>query len=165
MCGWYNVTDSPEVQTLMRELGLPGMKPSPQLNVRPGGKGEFVIEADGERQLIPGIWSLLIEPRPDGYGFRPNPKFQTFNARSDRLTSSPLWKKAFLSKRCAIPVSAFHEWRGKQVYNIHTVNEGTALAGLWQSWHFVDERMNSFTVITLLPHPRFCHIHPKKAFP
>jgi putative SOS response-associated peptidase YedK len=68
----------------------------------------------------------LIEPRPTGAGYRPNPKFQTFNARSDRLTSSPLWKKAYPSKRCIMPVSAFHEWKGKQVYNIHPENEAAA---------------------------------------
>ena len=75
MCGRYNVTDSPEVQELMGQLGLPG-----------------------------------IAPRPEGHGYRPNPKFHTFNARSDRLTSSPLWKKVYPSHRCIVPVSAFHEW-------------------------------------------------------
>jgi len=161
MCGRYNVTDSPEIRTLMEQLGLPSMAPTPQHNVPPGGIGEFVMEAAGDRYLLPGIWSLLIEPRPDGCGYRPNPKFQTFNARSDRLTSSPLWKKAYPSKRCIVPVSAFHEWKGKQVYNIHPENRATALAGLWQSWHSGDEQVNSFTVITLPPHPKFSHIHPK----
>jgi putative SOS response-associated peptidase YedK len=47
MCGRYNVTDSPEIQTLMGELGLPDIKPSPQLNVPPGDTGKFVVEADG----------------------------------------------------------------------------------------------------------------------
>lgn len=60
-----------------------------------------------------------------------------------------------------MPVSAFHEWQGKQVYNIHPQYEATALAGLWQSWQFGDETVNSFTIITLPPHPRFSHIHPK----
>ncbi|MBQ0832938.1 SOS response-associated peptidase [Marinobacter sp.] len=161
MCGRYNVTDSPEIRVLMGQLKLPGTVPTPQLNVPPGGVGEFVIEAAGNRRLLRGIWSLLIEPRPTGNGYRPNPKFQTFNARSDRLTSSPLWKKAYPSKRCILPVSAFHEWKGKQVYNIHPENEAAALAGLWQSWKFGDETVNSFTVITLPPHPRFSHIHPK----
>src|SRR5690554_7235021 len=86
MCGRYNVTDSPEVKTLMEQLGLPGVIPRPQHNVPPGGLGEFVIEAADDRYLLPGIWSLLIEPNPNGYGYRPNPKFHTFNARSDRLT-------------------------------------------------------------------------------
>jgi len=161
MCGRYNVTDSPEVQGLMGQLGLPGIAPRPQLNVPPGGIGEFVMEAGGDRYLEPGIWSLLIEPRPEGHGYRPNPKFHTFNARSDRLTSSPLWKKVFPSHRCIIPVSAFHEWQGKQVYNIHPQGEATALAGLWQSWHFGEEQVSSFTVITLPAHPRFSHIQPK----
>lgn len=161
MCGRYNVTDSPEVRVLMEQLELPGTIPTPTLNVPPGGSGEFVIEAAGNRHLLTGIWSLLIEPRPSGTGYRPNPKFQTFNARSDRLTSSPLWKKAYPSKRCILPVSAFHEWKGKQVYNIHPENEAAALAGLWQSWRFEDQTVNSFTVITLPPHPRFSHIHQK----
>jgi len=161
MCGRYNVGDSPELRQLMNQLGLLDQLPKPQHNVPPGGIGEFLIEAAGDRYLLPGIWSLLIEHRPDGHGYRPNPKFNTFNARSDRLTSSPLWKKAYPSKRCILPVSAFHEWQGKQVYNIHPENEATALAGLWQTWHFGDESVNSFTVITLPPHPRFSHIHPK----
>ncbi len=119
MCGRYNVIDSLEIRLLMEQLKLPGTLPTSKLNVPPGGSGEFVIEATGDRHLLTGIWSLLIEPRPTGTGCRPNPKFQTFNARSDRLTSSPLWRKAYPSKRCIVPVSAFHEWKGKQVYNIH----------------------------------------------
>jgi len=51
-----------------------------------------VIEAADDRYLLPDIWSLFVEPRPDGHGYRPNPKFHTFNARGDRLTNSPLWK-------------------------------------------------------------------------
>ena len=106
MCGRYNVTDSPKIQGLMGELGMAGFAPKPQVNVPPGGTGEFVMEAADGRHLLSGIWSLLIEPRPVGDGYRPNPKFHTFNARSDRLTSSPLWKKVYPSKRCIIPVSA-----------------------------------------------------------
>lgn len=145
----------------MHKLRMPDLRPRPQLNVPPGGSGEFAIEAAGDRYLVSGVWSLLIEPAPDGRGFRPNPKFHTFNARSDRLTSSPLWRKVYPAKRCIIPVSAFHEWQGKQVYNIHPQGEATALAGLWQTWHFEDQQVNSFTVITLPPHPRFSHIHSK----
>ncbi len=102
MCGRYNVIDSPEVKTLMEQLGLPGVAPRPQHNVPPGGIGEFVIEAADDRYLLPGIWSLLIEQNPNDYGFRPNPKFHTFNARSDRLTSSPLCRLArFMNGRAS----------------------------------------------------------------
>ncbi|MDG5498923.1 SOS response-associated peptidase [Marinobacter sp. BGYM27] len=161
MCGRFNVIDSPDVKALMYSLGLPDLYPRPQLNVPPGGVADFVAEAGGSRQLLSGIWSLLIEKKPDGSGYRPNPKFKTFNAKSTRLTESKLWKRAYPSSRCVVPVSAFHEWQGKQVYNIHPEGEATALAGLWQSWHFGDDLVNSFTVITLPPHERFNHIHSK----
>lgn len=161
MCGRFNVSDDPLVQGLMEELGLPGLYPRPQLNVPPGGTADFVIEASGSRHLVPGIWSLLIEEKSDGSGYRPNPKFHTFNAKSTRLTESKLWKGAYLDQRCIVPVSAFHEWKGRQVYNIHPQNEATALAGLWRSYQFGDDLVHAFTVITLPPHPRFSHIHPK----
>ena len=161
MCGRFNVSDDPLVQGLMEELGLPGLYPRPQRNVPPGGTADFVLENGGKRHLIPGIWSLLIEEKPDHSGYRPNPKFNTFNAKSTRLNESKLWKRAFASQRCIVPVSAFHEWQGKQVYNIHPEGEATALAGLWQSYQFGDELVHAFTVITLPPHPRFEHIHPK----
>ncbi|WP_345790094.1 SOS response-associated peptidase family protein [Marinobacter caseinilyticus] len=156
-----NVTDDPLVQDLMVQLGLPFATPQPQYNIPPGGTAEFVYETDGARHLVPGLWSLLIEPRPSGQGYRPNPRLHTFNARSDRLTTSPLWKRVYPSQRCVVPVSGFHEWRGKQVYNIHPEHEATALAGLWQRWQFGDDPVYSFTVITLPPHPRFSHIHDK----
>lgn len=159
MCGRFNVTDSPVVGELMDELGL-SLRPRPQINVPPGGNADFVLEDGDGRQLVSGLWSLLVE-RKQGGGYRPNPSFNTFNARSDRLTSSPLWRKVYPSRRCIVPVTAFHEWNDGKVFNIHPQGEATALAGLWQRWEFDDDLVHTFTVITLPPHPRFSHIHPK----
>ena len=160
MCGRFNVIDDPILQGLMEELGI-SLYPRTQLNVPPGRTADFVMEAGGSRHLVPGIWSLLIEKKPDGSGYRPNPKFHTFNAKSTRLAESKLWKRSYVSQRCVVPVSAFHEWKGKQVYNIHPEGEATALAGLWQSYQFGDDLVHLFTVITLPPHPLFSHIHSK----
>lgn len=161
MCGRYNVIDSPDVQALMYSIGMDKVVPRTRVNVPPGGTGEFVIEADGSRHLVEGIWSLLVDPNPSGSGYRPNPKFKTFNARSDRLTSSPLWKRVYPKQRCIVPMSAFHEWRGGQVFNIHPQGEAIAMAGLWQRYRIGDDEVLSFTTITLPPHPRFSHIHDK----
>ncbi|WP_422732747.1 SOS response-associated peptidase family protein [Marinobacter azerbaijanicus] len=64
-----------------------------------------------------------------------------------------------------MPASGFHEWTGgkghKQCYNIHPVNSAIAFAGLCELWDFQGEVVPSFTIITLPPHPRFSHIHPK----
>jgi len=49
----------------MEQLSLAGITPRPQHNIPTGGIGEFGMKAAGDRYLLPGIWSLLIEPRPE----------------------------------------------------------------------------------------------------
>ncbi|MDH0342106.1 SOS response-associated peptidase [Chromobacterium haemolyticum] len=161
MCGRYNVIDDDDISRLMSRLGLEA-KPQERRNVAPGAYGQFVVERAGTRQLVDGMWSLLIEPKPDGREeFRPNPKFSTLNARSDRLKSSPLWRKRYARQRCVVPASAFHEWVGKQCYNVRQAGQALALGGLYETWQYGDVVVPSFTIVTLPPHPRFAHIHHK----
>lgn len=160
MCGRFNVTDDPYVQTLMEGLGMP-LYPKPRRNIAPGAPGEFVVERDGQRQLVEGIWSLLVKQKPDGSGFRPDPEFKTFNARSDRLTSSPLWRRRYPNKRAIVPASGFHEWVGKQCYQVSQEGQALALGALYEFWDFDSEVVPSFTIITVPPNPRFAHIHDK----
>lgn len=133
MCGRYNVIDDPLVQDLLKILGIP-IRVQTRLNIAPGAKGQIVYERSQGRVLNDAIWSLLIEPKPDGTGYRPSPKYSTFNARSGSLGTSPLWKNLFHSQRAIIPASGFHEWTGqkghKQCYNIHLVNSAMAFVGL-----------------------------------
>lgn len=164
MCGRYNVIDDPLVQELMEELGLP-FYPETRLNIAPGAKGQVVYENSDGRVLQDAYWSLLIERKPDGTGYRPSPKYSTFNARSGSLGSSPLWKKRFQSQRAIVPASGFHEWTGpkghKQCYNITAAGSAIAFAGLYELWEFEQELVPSFTIITLPGHPRFSHIHER----
>tara|TARA_R110001583_G_C5644171_1_gene408159 strand:+ start:2314 stop:2781 length:468 start_codon:yes stop_codon:yes gene_type:complete len=139
MCGRYNVIDDPLVQDLLEILGIP-IRAQTRLNIAPSAKGQIVYETNQGRTLEDAIWSLLIERKPDSTGYRPSPKYSTFNARSGSLGTSPLWKKRFHSQRAIIPASGFHEWTGekghKQCYNIHPVNSAIALAGLYELWDF-----------------------------
>lgn len=164
MCGRYNVTDDPLVQDLLEILGIP-IRIHTRLNIAPGAKGQIVYETGQGRTLEDAIWSLLIERKPDGSGYRPSPKYSTFNARSGSLGTSPLWKQRFHSQRAIIPASGFHEWTGekgrKQCYNIHPVDSAIAFAGLYELWDFGEETVPSFTIVTLPPHPGFSHIHPR----
>jgi putative SOS response-associated peptidase YedK len=160
MCGRYNVLDSIEMRMLMNELRFDEI-PEERRNVAPGSVAQFVLERDGQRQLVQGIWSLLIKPKLDGSGFRPDPKFSTLNARSDRLRSSPLWKRRYMQQRAIVPASAFHEWVGKQCYNIAQADQAIALGGLYECWQFGEALVPSFSIITVPPHPRFAHIHAK----
>lgn len=164
MCGRYNVIDDPLVQDLLEILGI-SIRVQSRLNITPGAKGQIVYETNQGRALEDAIWSLLIEPKPDGNGYRPSPKYSTFNARSGSLGTSSLWKKRFHSQRAIIPASGFHEWTGekgrKQCYNIHPVDSAIAFAGLYEFWDFQGDIVPSFTIVTLPPHPNFRHIHPK----
>ncbi|WP_097458978.1 SOS response-associated peptidase [Mangrovitalea sediminis] len=164
MCGRYDLNDRPNTRDLFGTLGVPGDLVE-RFNIAPGGIGQIVYETPQGRVLEDAYWSLLIEPKPDGNGYRPNPKYSTFNAQSRRLTSSFLWKERYERQRAVIPASAFYEWTGekghKQCHRIEPVDGAIAFGGLYERWHFGDDLVTSFSVITLPPHPRFLHIHDK----
>lgn len=164
MCGRYNVSDSPAVRDLLEKLGVE-TRVEPRLNVAPGARGQIIFDSGNGRIMEQALWSLLIERRPDGGGYRPSPTYSTFNARAGSLGSSPLWKKRVHSQRAIVPASGFHEWTGpkgqKQCHNIHPEKTAIAFAGLYEYWDFQGEMVPSFTIITLPPHPRFSHIHAK----
>lgn len=164
MCGRYNVIDDDLVQGLLETLGITRHVQT-RLNIAPGAKGQIVYETRQGRVLEDAIWSLLIEPKPDGTGYRPSRKYSTFNARAGSLGHSPLWKNRFHTQRAIIPASGFHEWTGdkghKQCYNIHPVGSAIGFAGLYELWDFQGEIVPAYTIVTLPPHPNFSHIHPK----
>lgn len=161
MCGRYHVSSSPQVRKLLDQLGV-SENPESRINIAPGALGQFVVQTQQGRSLVDGYWSLLIEPRTDGKpGFKPNPQYKTFNARSDRLQSSPLWKNKYRSKRAIVPADGFHEWVGKQCFDLRLEDTAIAFGGLYEEWQAECETVYSFAIITLPPHPRVAHIHDK----
>ncbi len=160
MCGRMNVTDSPFVRELMKGLGMSAY-PRAKNNIAPGSTSDILIEGPEGRQLHEAYWSLLIEPRVNKPGYRPNPKWATFNSKSTRLQSSRLWSSAFKSKRAIIPASCFFEWKDKVCHAIAPIDRAIAFAGLYRSWDFDGETVYSFSVITLPGQKAFRHIHEK----
>ncbi|QDQ28266.1 SOS response-associated peptidase [Chitinimonas arctica] len=160
MCGRYNVIDNPNVRELCATLGIK-LYPDTRKNIAPGGQGQFVVQRDGERQLLDGIWSALIQPKPEGSGYRPHPDFKTFNARSDRLGTSKLWRRLYTSQRAIIPTSGWHEWVGKQCYELKPLDGALAFGGLYQVYAFGEELVPAYTIITCPPHAGLSHIHDK----
>lgn len=163
MCSAYNVKPNPYLQALAQRLGV--TTPDERLNLRPGSQGQFVYETAQGRHLQDGIWSMLIERKPDDSGYRPKPGYSTHNAQSRRLRTLPTWKNRFPTQRAIIPASGFHEWTGpkgkKQCYNIAPVDSAIAFAALYEFWEIQGQVVPAYTMITLPPHPRFLHIHDK----
>lgn len=159
MCGRYNLIDSPGVRALCELLGV-ALHPQTRLDIRPGSPGDFVLERDGRRELVAGLWSLLIEPKPDGTGFRPHPKFASFNARADRLQSSPLWRRRYTTQRAIVPATGWHEWLGKTCYWLRP-ERAIAFGALYEFWRFGERVVPAYTIITLPPHPKIAPFHDK----
>lgn len=160
MCGRYNVSNSSATRQLVEDLGLQ-LELDDRRNISPGARGQFILERKGQREVLDGLWSLLVEARPGGNGYRPDPRFKTFNARSYRLSASPLWRGRVTRKRSIIPATAWHEWLGKQCYLITPASGAIAFGGLYELWEFGEDVVPAFSIITLPPHPRIRHIHDK----
>lgn len=63
-----------------------------------------------------------------------------FNARSEKVMTTPSFSDAMVSRRCLIPASAFYEWQQmgsvKQPFCFELMDrEVFAFAGLWDHWN------------------------------
>ncbi|MDP6962630.1 MAG: SOS response-associated peptidase [Planctomycetota bacterium] len=124
--------------------------------VRPYDPSVIICHQDQSmRAGLAQQWSL-VPPFADSQQL----KYSTFNARLDRLETSPVWKSSFPDKRCLVPADGFFErvkeegQKKKRPYYIHRRDQrGFCFAGLWSKWH--DDKNNvdvlSFTIITTMP--------------
>ena len=61
------------------------------------------------------------------------------NARSDKLTTSPVFRNSAKSKRCLVPMDGWYEWRGQKgsktpFFMYAGDGEPLFMAGLWSTW-------------------------------
>lgn len=101
MCGRYsfNVKGSPRLQTLARRLAEQG------INVQTGevapGDNMAVVTRKGDRMTLGAVkWGF-----PGFAGSRP-----VINARAETVLDKPMFRDAFLARRCVFPSDAFYEW-------------------------------------------------------
>lgn len=169
MCGRLNTTDDPAVQKLMSLLGVP-LWPEPKLArrfTRATDKIHIIREHQGQRQVVPAIWWLLLD-RNEG-GFTPS-KYTSFNTRYDKLNQPrSAGYQPFRQSRCVILAKGFGEteFLNKKPLHYHDLqaieDEVIAFAGLYKEWiHPVTgEHIFSCSIITLPPHEKLKHIHSK----
>ncbi|MEM7662774.1 MAG: SOS response-associated peptidase [Pseudomonadota bacterium] len=91
-------------------------------------------------------------------------KFSTFNARSEGLKASKVFRQPYQKKRALVPLSGFYEWKGpkgqKQPYAIGLRNRRWfAVAGLWSRALINDQPLESFTILTTEPNDLMADIH------
>ena len=170
MCGRFGIdAGSNEFKVLKADLGIISTIPSNN-DIPPFSMPDIVIQREHAREVRKAIWSILIEPKPDG-GYRAlkawkdNKPLKSFNALSSRLTKSPAWSPLYKHHRCIIPASYFYEWApGNRCFKIGPTDEAIALGGLYKPIRFGQETVYGCTIVILPGHPKLQHIH-NQSFP
>ncbi len=156
MCGRCNVIDNPELQSLLKELGIDlGLPTRP--NIAPTETIALVRE-QSPRALAEVRWWLT--PR---WAKQVDQKYSMFNARAEGLATSRAYGEPFKHRRGIVPASSFIEWRkegdGKQPYNIEAVDEALALAAVWERWEGDGKVVESCALVTVAAAPEFEQLH------
>ena len=107
-------------------------------------------------------WGLIPEWSP---AF--STKLSTFNAKSETVFESKLYRRVILQRRCIVPISGFIEWKKdgatKRPFRIYEkVRPMIALAGIWTSWHSGSpQEGRSFSIMTTAANDFMSQIHDR----
>ncbi|ANM11340.1 MULTISPECIES: SOS response-associated peptidase [unclassified Rhizobium] len=129
-----------------------------------------IITQDAERQrdrpkpsIAVACWGLV-----PSWMDRPH-RQPPVHARREDIASNELFRDAYRSRRCLIPISGFFEWLDitgsakKQPYAIAMRDRSMfALAGIWEVWrHPVGIDIRSFAVVTCPANEMMATIHDR----
>lgn len=163
MCGrYYRTADKQAIAEWFHAAAVNDDPMPPGYNIAPSTIQPVIRQGrdTGARELVGMRWGLV------GFGSAgPDPKRATFNARSDNLERSSLWRTPFHKRRCLVPVSGFFEWRkSDKVPFRFTLSDQPiyAFAGLWDAWKSpAGDWLQSFSVITVEANTAMRTIHDR----
>lgn len=147
MCGRFNVTDNPQLASLLDHLGIDLRLPS-RINIAPTEQVAIVIDHAGERQMRDMRWWLV-----PSWAKEVSTRYSMFNARAETLETSPAFRGPFRHRRGIIPASSFIEWKSqdgkKQPWVVERAEDALAFAAIWESRESGDEIMESCAIVTV----------------
>ncbi|WP_207425701.1 SOS response-associated peptidase [Pedobacter sp. SYSU D00535] len=164
MCAAADISPSKAIQA---NLGVvyAGPEMPGKINVRPTDPFP-VIDDSSVNELKYKTWGLIPWHSTTG---KMDYKRPTFNARSENILTSPVWKQLIGNKHCVFICKNFYEWswlddkgKKKQPHMIKSV-EGpfTFMAGLWEDWvnKQTGEVISSCSMITNPANEMMAKIH------
>ena len=163
MCGRYavpNTTD--ELLSLFDATGANATDWKPSCSVAPTDPAPIVREwsHDETVQRDVDLASWGLKPgwaKPGG----PAP----INARLESVASDGMFRSAFASQRCLVPMAGYYEWQqmedGKQPYFVRGEGDVLAAAGLYAARQEDDVWKISFTIITRAARDASGEIHDR----
>jgi putative SOS response-associated peptidase YedK len=140
MCGRFAIDG--KVNEAISEYVHAGGKPqdwrpsdwAPNYNVAPTNPSVIIRDRvdDNSGEIRREVaWDAVWDFRPPWLK-TPAPQI---NARIENLTSSNLWKKAFIARRAIVPMLGYYEWKTiagkKQPYFIHADSDFLSAAGIY----------------------------------
>ena len=151
MCGRFTQHYTwAEVHAFLSVFGAPANL-RPRYNIAPTTSIDVVRLVEGRRELIQMRWGLI----PGWWGKSAKEVPSTFNARAEGIATKPMFRNAFRTRRCIIPISGFYKWtgeKGDRVPHLFTAADGSpvlGVAGLWDQWRdrTTDEEVLSCTMV------------------
>jgi putative SOS response-associated peptidase YedK len=157
-----NVISAPLTQFIMTLLGdeTTEIVLHNRYNVAPTEQVD-VLRHDNGWSLTPMRWWLVPHWAP-----APSTRYSMFNAKAETLRGSRAYQDCFRSRRCIVPISGYYEWRTadgvKTPFYIEAdVDQGLALAGLWDRWQSGDQVIESCTIVTAAAPMEMQNIHSR----
>jgi len=108
----------------------------PRYNICPTTDVDTIVAGERGRTLARMRWGLIpawwSKPLKDM-------RLATFNARAETVAEKPMFRDAFIKRRCLMPASGYYEWHdtpnGKQPYYFtRRDGEVMTIAALWSEW-------------------------------
>jgi putative SOS response-associated peptidase YedK len=163
MCGrYYRTEDKQAIAEYFHAAAASGEPLPPGYNIAPGTRQPVIRQARETfaRELVGMRWGLI------GFGSAgPDPRRATFNARSENLERSDLWRAPLHKRRCLVPLSGFYEWRKADKAPFRFTLRGQplyVLAGLWDAWMDpAGSWLQSFSIITVPASPAMRAVHDR----
>jgi putative SOS response-associated peptidase YedK len=151
MCGRY-VVATPVRQLALDFGAATDAAFEPDYNIAPTDPVPVVWQRpeEGARRLDVARWGLVPSWAKD-----PAVGVRAFNARIETAAEKPMFRGAFVKRRCVLPADGYYEWRkteerGKQPMYIRPADAGVlAFAGLYEVWRDAEGRaLWSVTILT-----------------
>lgn len=159
MCG--RIVQSSRLDQLIDVFGIihPGAIPPARYNIPPSSDILSVrLDEEGVRELVTLKWGFVPHWAKDLSGVKP------INARAETVADKPMFRDAFKSRRCIVPVDAFFEWQsgpqGKQPYCIRRNDKQPfALAGIWSRWRREETTLETVSLLVTAANALMAPIH------
>ncbi len=163
MCGRFSLTTAP--QWVAEQFGLAEVPDlGPRYNIAPTQDVAVVrSQSDGIGNRLDLVrWGLVPPGSGPAAGSAP-----LINARSETVMEKPVFRSAFLARRCLVPADGFFEWRDlggrkQPIYFTAGDERPFAFAGLWERYIASDGYpLESCTILTTEPNALVRPVHDR----